>query len=174
MWFKYLSQSCLTFSHHLIIVANDDTDDPSYYNIKCAPVFSWNKYENQTVLAIPFGSHGFSDLLSSDMTNDLPMGRKYEFESKLPKAVWRGGNHGWARSEVYKWTVNHTDLIDYKFVSPSTYMPIWKQERLYKYIIDVDGNAWSSRFIYLLNLDMVIIKHVPISRGIFTDFCKIL
>ena len=162
---------------HLVVVANDDTDDPSMENIKCAPVFSWNKCENQSVLAIPFGSNGFSDLLSSDMANELPMNKKYKFEFKLPKAVWRGGNQGRDRSEVYKWTVNHTDLIDYKFASSSTYMAMWKQERLYKYIIDVDGVAWSSRFIYLLNLDMVIIKHVPSSRGtcrdrVYTDFCN--
>ena len=153
----------------LVILPNDNVDDPSTENIQHAPVFTWNKYVNQSVAAIPFESHGFSDLLAHDMVaNDLPVNIKYKFESKLPKAVWRGGNQGESRSKVYKWTVNHTDLIDFKFASPSTHMAMWKQERVYKYVIDVDGIAWSSRFLYLLNLDMVIIKHA----SSFTDFCN--
>ena len=43
-----------------------------------------------------------------------------------------------------------------------------QQEAEYKYILDLSGNGWSSRFPYLLGLDMVVLKE---EDDPFTDFC---
>ena len=47
-------------------------------------------------------------------------------------------------------------------------LSLGQQEAEYKYILDLSGNGWSSRFPYLLGLDMVVLKE---EDDPFNDFC---
>ena len=138
-------------------------DKPPNENLNIAPVFTFNKYKNENTLAIPFKIHGMQDVFALSVGS---YDSTYKFENKMPKAVWRGNDNGQIRKDIYKWTRKHSE-IDYEFTS-TNYMSMSKQEHLYKYILDVDGFAWSSRFIQLLNMDMVIVKQ----ESTMTDFCN--
>ena len=54
-------------------------------------------------------------------------------------------------------------------VSTDSRLSLGQQEAEYKYILDLSGNGWSSRFAYLLGLDMVVLKE---DLNPFTDFCQ--
>jgi hypothetical protein len=47
-------------------------------------------------------------------------------------------------------------------------MTLSEQESKFKYILDLTGNGWSSRFLYLLGLNMVVLKE---NSNPYTDFC---
>jgi len=110
--------------------------------------------------------------------------RKYPWLSKLDKAVWRGSTTGPAnlgphntfdalpRAHLVKKSMDRPDLIDAGFTS---FVQGWESEKLsnqtivaehmrfddqmkYRAIIDIDGNAWSSRFSKILCTNSVAIK----------------
>ena len=81
------------------------------------------------------------------------LGKKYidfAFSSNLPT------NH------------EHVSKISPCKVSVDSRLSLGQQEAEYKYILDLSGNGWSSRFPYLLGLDMVVLKE---EDDPFTDFC---
>ena len=81
------------------------------------------------------------------------LGKKYidfAFSSNLPT------NH------------EHVSKISPCKVSVDSRLSLGQQEAEYKYILDLSGNGWSSRFVYLLGLDMVVLKE---EDDPFTDFC---
>ena len=47
-------------------------------------------------------------------------------------------------------------------------MSLGEQESKYKFVLDLTGNGWSSRFLYLLALNMVVVKEMS---NPYTDFC---
>ncbi|KAL3807429.1 hypothetical protein ACHAXA_003958 [Cyclostephanos tholiformis] len=108
---------------------------------------------------------------------------KYPWHSKIDRAVWRGSTTGWQhlpfnelpRAKLVKMSMDRPDIIDAGFTS---FVQGWKWRKLmnqtiaanvipfedlmkYRAIIDIDGNAWSSRFTKLLCTNSVVIKIDP-------------
>jgi len=107
--------------------------------------------------------------------------RKYPWEKKIRKAVWRGSSTGNAknwrdlpRSKLVNASALNLDILDvgyYKFVQRSDKevaemeREFGTKERIsmesfqrYMAVIDIDGNAWSSRFPTLLCQNSVVLK----------------
>ena len=109
---------------------------------------------------------------------------KYPWQSKIDKAVWRGSTTGpkpnyvsfdkLPRAQLVKISMDRPDLFDVGFTSflqgwekiqnevmnqtkITETMPFLDQMK-YRAIIDIDGNAWSSRFTRLLCTNSVVIK----------------
>ena len=144
-------------------------DQPPLENLNYSPILTFNKYKGDNNIAIPFKIYLMEYVYAFSVGTYFK--KSYNFRNKIAKAVWRGANNGDKRMEVYRWTLNHTDLIDFQLVKhrhTGHYMSISKQEHLYKYLLDIDGAGWSSRFIQSLNTDMVIIKE----NSSITDFCN--
>ena len=144
-------------------------DQPPLENLNYSPILTFNKYKGDNNIAIPFKIYLMEYVYAFGVGTYFK--KSYNFRNKIAKAVWRGANNGDKRMEVYRWTLNHTDLIDFQLVKhrhTGNYMSISKQEHLYKYLLDIDGAGWSSRFIQSLNTDMVIIKE----NSSITDFCN--
>ena len=147
-------------------------DDPPRENLDHSPILTFNKIKGENILAIPFIVNKMEDIYA--LNSDSYFRKSYKFENKESKAVWRGGMSGEKRNMVYRWSRNHTDIIDYEFSVAHTgyrsnnYMSWREQEHKYKYMLDVDGWGWSSRFIQLLNIDMAIVK----LESPNTDFCN--
>jgi hypothetical protein len=105
---------------------------------------------------------------------------KYPWQSKIDRAIWRGSTTGWPllpfddlpRAKLVKKGMGRPDIIDAGFTS---FVQGWEWQKLsnqtmaakyipfedlmkYRAIIDIDGNAWSSRFAKLLCTNSVIIK----------------
>jgi hypothetical protein len=111
---------------------------------------------------------------------------KYPWHSKINKAVWRGAPTGneldWRdlpRSKLIKISRDNPSIMDASFTAD------WLPQRnetekldiissgfanasipfadfqMYKAIIDIDGNSWSSRFADLLCMNSVVIKVEP-------------
>lgn len=142
-------------------------DQAARENLNFSPIFTYNKYKTESTVAIPFKIHGMKDIYA--LSSGKYIRKPYKFKNKKSKAVWRGRSNGEIRKKIYEWTRHHKDIIDYEFSSdPTFYLPMGEQEQTYKYIMDVDGFGWSSRFIQLLNVDMVIVKQ----ESLLTDFCN--
>lgn len=131
--------------------------------------------------------HAYHDTWFFDYTWDHTFKkdeRTYPWLSKLDKAVWRGSTTGpanlgpnntfgaLARAHLVKKSMDRPDLIDAGFTS---FVQGWEFEKLsnqtiatghmpfddqmkYRAIIDIDGNAWSSRFSKILCTNSVAIK----------------
>jgi hypothetical protein len=104
---------------------------------------------------------------------------KYPWQSKIDRAIWRGSTTGTnllffdlPRAKLVKKSMSRPDIIDAGFTS---FVQGWEWQKLsnqtiaanripfedlmkYRAIIDIDGNAWSSRFTKLLCTNSVIIK----------------
>ena len=104
---------------------------------------------------------------------------KYPWQSKIDTAIWRGSTTGThllfddlPRAKLVKKSMSRPDIIDAGFTS---FVQGWEWQNLsnqtiaanripfedlmkYRAIIDIDGNAWSSRFTKLLCTNSVIIK----------------
>jgi hypothetical protein len=142
---------------------------------------SWNSFRNM---------HAYHDSWFFDHTWDAMLTkyeRKYPWESKNRKAIWRGSTTGMKRLEfndtfdelprakLVKKSMNRPDIIDAGFTSfvqgweELQDEDLWNQTIVsdhipfddlmkYKAIIDIDGNTWSSRFTKLLCTNSVVIK----------------
>ncbi|KAL7487633.1 hypothetical protein ACHAW6_013206 [Cyclotella cf. meneghiniana] len=112
--------------------------------------------------------------------------RRYTWNSKIKRAVWRGSTTGLGsnfmdlpRAKLVKQSMMRPDLIDAGFTK---FVQAWESERMdlvarnrtiakehmafhdqmkYRAIIDIDGNRWSSRFSKLLCTNSVVIKIDP-------------
>ena len=152
-------------------ILNTD-DDPPSENLKLAPIFTFNKYKNENIIAIPFIVNKMEDIYALNTNQHFI--KSYNFSNKKSKAVWRGQEGRGIRDQIYQWTRSHKDIIDYEFSIAHTgykstnFLSWTEQEHFYKYLLDVDGLGWSSRFIQLLNMDVVIIKQ----ESLHTDFCN--
>ncbi len=111
---------------------------------------------------------------------------KYPWHSKINKAVWRGAPTGYEldwrdlpRSKLIKISRDNPSIIDASFTA--NWLPQRNETekldiissgfanasipfadfQMYKAIIDIDGNSWSSRFADLLCMNSVVIKVEP-------------
>ena len=110
------------------------------------------------------------------------MNRRYPRHSKIAKAVWRGSLTGTSdlsqnvRYQLCKMSLNHSDILDVRTnqvddgKDPVVHQQVseirgdyigFRDFQKYRAIIDVDGNAWSSRFGLLLCLNSVVLKVQP-------------
>ena len=55
-------------------------------------------------------------------------------------------------------------------VSKHAFLSVTEQQDTFRYIVDLPGNGWSSRFMQLLKLDSVIVK----AKDKYTGFCEAL
>ena len=138
---------------------------------------SWNAFRNK---------HTYHDSWLFDYTWNNTFKkyeRKYPWESKIDRAIWRGSTTGpekklnitfddLSRAILVKKSMDRPDIIDAGFTS---FVQGWEREEhlnktivsshipfddlmKYKAIIDIDGNTWSSRFAKLLCTNSVVIK----------------
>ena len=140
--------------------------------LDCAFAFPWPTYES-----ISLAKDSTDDWSTSMLANEQL------FIEKKPKAIWRGSLTGTnnkdlnasARWQLCKLAQNFSSILDARLV----HIPKWRtdanltkvgglaplmdmesfQENIA--IIDVDGNAWSSRFAALLCMDSVVLKVQP-------------
>jgi len=122
--------------------------------------------------------------------------KKYPWEKKKKKAVWRGSTTGhlnlypsWSmmpRVQVSLLSAARPDVIDAGFHKISTTQGNYNIENFtdyglikkgmksedfmkYRAVIDVDGNSWSSRLSSLLSMNSVVIKVEPAWTQYFFD-----
>jgi hypothetical protein len=116
----------------------------------------------------------------------ISQAEKYPWHSKISKAVWRGAPTGneldWRdlpRAKLIKISRDNPSIIDASFTA--NWLPQRNETekldiissgfanasipfadfQMYKAIIDIDGNSWSSRFADLLCMNSVVIKVEP-------------
>lgn len=107
--------------------------------------------------------------------------QKYPWMFKIPKAVWRGSTtghksdwHDLPRARLVQTSIEHPSIVDAGFskilqkpavhksqiLRESRLVPSieFKDFMMYRAVIDIDGNSWSSRFGELLCMNSVVIK----------------
>ncbi len=146
-------------------------DEPCIHKYSCLPIFSVCKTDSHEDLLLPnfFGPQTFTD--------------PYLWEQKRNKCIWRGSTTGgeffygcwkkYPRSLLVRLKTEHPD-IDVSYTSYvqhdvmtlslmqkseplGNYMPM-KDQCLYKYFVQVDGNTTAWRFIDLLGSNSVVFK----------------
>ena len=149
--------------------------------LDCHYAFPWPTYE----------SVGLSKTHSGDWLKIISNNRRtYSInENKIPKAIWRGSLTGTnnkalensSRWQLCKLSTENSNLLDARLVQLpkwrainnndtnlaevggnhlASFMPIEDFQK-YAAVVDVDGNAWSSRFATLLCMDSVVLKVEP-------------
>jgi hypothetical protein len=140
--------------------------------LDCAFAFPWPTYES-----ISLAKGSVEDWLKYMSTNEET------FAHKKPQAIWRGsltGTNNKNLDESIRWQLcklsqNNSDILDARLVEIPKWRsdanltevgglaPLLNMENFQRYVavVDVDGNAWSSRFAALLCMDSVVLKVQP-------------
>jgi len=156
------------------------------------PRLSWSipspmKYGAEWCNAIPMPTYAFWDLMSHNSWKKIHASQsdKYQWSSKINKAVWRGSTtydkvytgaelSSTPRGKLVQKSIGNPELIDAGFtkfiqqyasredeLSNHTILTEhmeFSNQMNYKAILDIDGNSWSSRFPKLLCTNSVVIK----------------
>ena len=162
---------------------------------KTFPFFSFATFEKETPgekcipIAIPSYDqwyHGKDVSTEWDFQFEK-QDKKYMWDSKINKAVWRGAATGlpesfpnWQdlpRANLVKMSLDYPNMLDAGFKGASQRSKSEQNEmksmgymkkrmniddfQKYKAIIDIDGNSWSSRFFRLMCMNSVVLKVQP-------------
>jgi hypothetical protein len=99
---------------------------------------------------------------------------------KSPHVFWRGSCTRPIRGKLYEIGQQHPDLFDVKFVHDACTVGqavdnakidlsgLFGQNLQHKFLVDVDGNGWSSRFAMLLEMGGVIFKATDFEEWYYT------
>lgn len=139
--------------------------------LDCEYSFPWPTYESISLAKAD--SREWKEIMAAN---------KKKYATKKPMAVWRGsltGTNNKGLEESIRWRLcqlsNNNSNLDARLVQ----IPEWRtdadpaavnglarkmnmeQFQNYAAVVDVDGNAWSSRFAALLCMDSVVLKVQP-------------
>jgi hypothetical protein len=159
------------------------------------PMFSFSSFKEEETnekcipVAVPTYEHWKNGKNSSaewDLQFDK-QNKKYRWETKINKAIWRGSATGvlfkypyWQdlpRAKLVKFSIENPTAVDagFKGASQRNKTELHEMESMgfvknrmkmedfqkFKAVIDIDGNSWSSRFFKLMCMNSVVLKVQP-------------